>query len=86
MYQHFVLITLTHSNKKICYHHVSKNRLDDHTITSYIETLHKIHKEGVGIHSFSLSSPQWESVIKNNSHFEDALVYNDFNEFITLLV
>lgn len=86
MYQHFIIIASSYTEgRRIGFHLFAKDQIEKNIIEDKMRRISQIKREDVGVHSLMTDSPNWESVIKLDSFFEDIMVCQSFDEFEEVL-
>lgn len=88
MYQHFIVIARSYSDRKRVVFHITSpvGKLDTVIIKNILDRLQYINRDDVGIHSFTTDDSTWESVLELDSYFDGVVVYEDFDEFEEILI
>lgn len=88
MYQHFIVIARSYSDRKRVVFHMTSHigKLDTVIIKNILDRLQDINRYDVGINSFTTYDSTWESVLELDSYFDGVVVYEEFDEFEKFLI
>lgn len=85
MYKHFIAISSVYSKGVRIAWHYSEETFDNEVMKDFLKKFKKKHGDlQLGIHRFSTSSPEWDSVIEVDTYFKDVILVQDPNDFIDI--